>query len=68
MLGRILFLICINDLDDDVTGKVLTFADDIKVFRKIKSDTDIHQLQNDVIKMTEWPGKWQMLFKFGKCK
>ena len=27
--------IYINDLDDDITGKVLKFADDTKVFRKI---------------------------------
>ena len=27
VLGPILFLICINDLDDDITSKVLKFAD-----------------------------------------
>ena len=36
ILGPILFLICINDLDDDITSKVLKFADDTKVFRKTK--------------------------------
>ena len=35
VLGPILFLIYINDLDDDITSKVLKFADDTKVFRKI---------------------------------
>ena len=34
-LGPILFLIYINDLDDDITSKVLKFADDTTVFRKI---------------------------------
>ena len=34
VLGPILFLIYINDLDDDITSKVLTFADDTKVFFK----------------------------------
>ena len=38
VLGPILFLIYINDLDDDITSKVLKFADDTNVFRKIKSD------------------------------
>ena len=33
--GPILFLIYINDLDDDITSKVLKFADDTTVFRKI---------------------------------
>ena len=36
VLGPILFLIYINDLDDDITTKVLKFADDTKVVRKIK--------------------------------
>ena len=35
VLGPMLFLIYINDLDDDITIKVLKFADDTKVFRKI---------------------------------
>ena len=37
VLGPILLLIYINDLDDDITSKVLKFLDDTKVFRKIKS-------------------------------
>ena len=32
-LGPILFLIYINDLEDDISSKVLKFADDTKVFR-----------------------------------
>ena len=32
MLGPILFLIFINDLDDDLSSKVLKFADDTIVF------------------------------------
>ena len=30
ILGPILFLLYINDLDDDIISKVLTFADDTK--------------------------------------
>ena len=32
VLGPILFLIYVNDLDDGITSKVLKFADDTKVF------------------------------------
>ena len=35
-LEPILFLIYINDLDDDITSNVLNFAYDTKVFRKTK--------------------------------
>ena len=48
VLGPILFLIYINDLDDSITSKVLKFADDTKVFRKIKSDADRQHLQDDL--------------------
>ena len=68
VLGPILFLIYINDLDDDITSKVLKFADDTKVFRKIKSDADRQHLQDDLNKLIEWSEIWQMLFNFGKCK
>ena len=62
VLGPILFLIYINDLDDVITSKVLKFADDIKLFGTIKSDADRQQLQDDLNKLTEWSEKWQMLF------
>ena len=68
VLGPVLFLIYINDLDDDITSKVLKFADDTKVFRKIKSDADRQHLQVDLNKLIEWSEKWQMLFNFRKCK
>ena len=68
VLGPILFLIYINDLDDDITSKVLKFADDTKVFRKIESNADRQQLQDDLNKLNEWSDKWQMLFNYGKCK
>ena len=68
VLGPILFLIYINDLDDDIASNVLMFVDDTKVFRKIKIDADRQQLQDDLNKMTEWSEKWQMLFNFGKYK
>ena len=54
-------------MDDDITSKVLKFADDTKVFRKIKSDADRQHLQDDLNKLIEWSEKWQMLFNFGKC-
>ena len=53
-------------MDDDITSKVLKFADDTKVFRKIKSNVDRQQLQDDLNKLTEWYEKWQMLFNYGK--
>ena len=68
VLGPILFLIYINDIEDDIPSKVLKFADDTKVFRKVTNDTDKQSLQDDQDKLVKWSEKWQMLLNFGKCK
>ena len=68
VLGHILFLIYINDLDDSIKSNVLKFADDTKLFRKVNTDGDKQHLQNDLDRLVKWSEKWQILFSFGKCK
>ena len=68
VLGPILFLVYINDLEEGVTGSILKFADDTKLFRKTKEIGDKFFLQDDIDKLVKWSEKWQMLFNFGKCK
>ena len=68
VLGPILFLVYINDLEEGVTGNILKFADDTKLFRKTKEIGDKQKLQDDIDKLVRWSEKWQMLFNFGKCK
>ena len=54
VLGPILFLIYINDLEDT------------KLFRKIKGNGDKQQLQDYIDKLIKWSEKWQMLFNLSK--
>ena len=68
VLGPILFLVYINDLEEGITGKILKFADDTKLFRKVKEIGDKQNVQDDIDKLVKWSEKWQMLFNFGKCK
>ena len=68
LLGPILFLVYINDLEEGVTGKLLEFADDTKLFRKTNKEIgDKQELQYDIDKIVMWSEKWQMLINFGKC-
>ena len=68
VLGPILFWVYINYLDEGVTGHLLKFADDTKLFRKVKEIGDTQNLQDYIDKFVKWSDKWQMLFNFGKCK
>ena len=68
VLGSILFLVYINDLEEAVTGNILTFADDTNLFGKTKEIGDKQQLQDYIDKLVIWSEKWQMLFNFGKSK
>ena len=67
VLRPILFLVYINDLEEGVTGKILKFADDTKLFTKTKEIGEKQNLQDDIDKLVTWSEKWQMLFNFGKC-
>ena len=46
----------------------LGFANDTKLFRKVKEIGDKQKLQDDIDELVKWSEKWQLLFNFGKCK
>ena len=58
--GPILVLVYINDLEEGVTGNILKFADDTKLFRKTKEIGDKQNVQDDIDKLVKWTEKWQM--------
>ena len=60
VLGPFLVLVYINDLEEGVTGKILKFADDTKLFRKAKEIGDKQKLQDDIDKLVKWSEKWQI--------
>jgi ribonuclease P/MRP protein subunit RPP40 len=68
VLGPLLFVIYINDIDDNIQSKVLKFADDTKVYRHVHSGTDIDILRSDLVKSFDWSKEWRMLFNIDKCK
>ena len=68
LLGPILFLIYINDLENEIGSNILKFADDTKMFRRVESQEDRHQLQVYLNKLVKWAEQWQMIFNIDKCK
>ena len=54
VLGPILFLIYVNDIPSVVDSHLLLFADDIKLYRRIQSENDTVQLQEDINNLLNW--------------
>ena len=48
VLGPVLFLIYVNDLEEDVSNWLLKFADDTKLFGKINNSLDAEIMQADL--------------------
>ena len=68
VLGPLLFVLFINDIDTCVSSKILKFADDTKLFRKVSSQADIEAIREDLTNLFRWSEDWQMLFNIEKCK
>ena len=56
VLGPILFLIMINDIDKGISkqSKVSLFADDTRVLRPISTEEDVEDLQKDLDLIYDW--------------
>ena len=68
VLGPLLFIIYINDIDISLTSKLAKFADDIKLGINAADGTAVQELQADLNKVGEWSKNWQMPFNLDKCK
>ena len=67
VLGPMLFLLFINDLQDKITLNSRLFADDCIVYRQIKGILDFDALQEDLNMLAKWETKWGMAFHPQKC-
>src|SRR3989441_9410922 len=67
VLGPILFIIYIDDLDSNVISKLDKFADDSKLGKSLSNQDDVECLRKDLISMEKWSSEWQMQFNTDKC-
>ena len=68
VLGPLLFLIYINDLDLGVSSKISKFADDTKLGGKALTNGDCEIIQKDLDNLSIWSDKWLLKFNKDKCK
>ena len=67
VLGPLLFLLFINDIDCGIKSNIRLFADDCILYRMISSEEDSKILQRDINLLSQWTTKWQMQLNIKKC-
>ena len=66
-MGPLLFLVYINDIDNNIVAKLSKFADDSKLLKCLKSSIDADSLRRDLRTLETWAETWQMEFNVDKC-
>ena len=66
VLGPVLFLILINDIDADINSIVSLFADDTRIAKQIADEEDVESLQSDLNRLYSWQVQNNMQFNGGK--
>ena len=67
-ISPLLFALYVNDLPTVISTNCLLFADDLKLFHEIRSDEDVHALQQDLDAVTRWAADWKLKLNASKCK
>ena len=68
VLGPLLFLIFVNDIPDWIRTNVRMFADDTKIWTRIRNTEDSRILQEDLNPLTDWSEEWLLALNPDKCK
>lgn len=68
ILGPLLFILFINGISSCFsTSRFLLYADDLKIFHKIESMSDVFDLQNDLDNLLSWCISNKLLINLSKC-
>ena len=68
VLGPVLFLIYINDIDCTVDTIIKKFADDTMLYGRVRTEEQALSIQSSLESVTKWGNEWQMLFNLDECK
>ncbi|KAF2352897.1 Reverse transcriptase domain [Trinorchestia longiramus] len=67
VLGPLLFIIYINDLDVGIISKINKFADEAKLCHRSFTERDRVTIQSDLNRLLKRTETWQMHFNIDKC-
>ena len=57
VLGPVLFIVFIDDIDEGIRSTVLKFADDMKLVARVGSE-DRERLRQDLVGLYKWSEDW----------
>ncbi len=66
VLGPVRFITYINDINVKFNNFIAKFADNAKIRNSIISYHDRQSLEDDLIKVSAWPARWEMPFNVKK--
>ena len=67
ILGPMLFLLYINDINNAITSQIALFANDSVLYINIRNQNDQVILQYDLDTISSWAEKWLMELNINKC-
>ena len=67
-MGPLLFLMFVNELPYWIKNEIRMFADDTKIWCRIKTETDSATLQEDLDNLIAWSNTWQLKSNAEKYK
>ena len=67
VLGPLMFLLYINDIDQNLSSTIRLFADDCIMYRTVTTREEASSLQYDLDKIYDWCTTWQMQLNIDKC-
>ena len=63
VLGPLLFLIYVNDMENNIKSNIIFFADDTMIYSVVNDPTtSAHELNNDLEIINQWAIQWKMVF------
>ena len=68
VLGPLLFIIFVNDMEQSVVSKLLKFAGDAKLSGCVSATASVNVSRDDLKSLCQWSEDWQMPFNVEKCK
>jgi len=68
LLSPLLFILFINDLPSHIQSGCFMYADDVKIYREVRSTSDADLLHADLARLVDWSSTWKLQLNAAKCK